>query len=104
MDDQRRAIQPAAWKLSAGVSFPGKRKAHFRMLVLSRRRGESIVIGETITVTVLDVRGNKVRLGITAPDTVAIHRKELVPQLGRRTQIRSRSQHEPDAVPMLRVA
>ncbi len=47
------------------------------MLVLSRRREESIVIGEDIQITVVDVRGDKVRLGIEAPASVCVHRKEL---------------------------
>ena len=91
-------------ELPAGLFPLGNRKAHWRMLILSRRPGESIVIGGTITVEVLEVRGSTVRLGFTAPETIAIHRKELVPRLGERTQIRSRAQHEPDVVPMLRVA
>ncbi len=47
------------------------------MLVLSRRRDESIIIGEDIQVTVVDIRGDKVRLGIDAPSAVCVHRKEL---------------------------
>ena len=47
------------------------------MLVLSRRVGESIVIGDDITVTVLEVRGDVVRVGIGAPRHVAVHREEL---------------------------
>ncbi|HEX2175968.1 MAG TPA: carbon storage regulator CsrA [Nocardioidaceae bacterium] len=47
------------------------------MLVLSRRVGESIVIGDNITVTVLDVRGDVVRVGVDAPRQVAVHREEL---------------------------
>ncbi len=47
------------------------------MLVLSRRRDESIIIGEDIQVTVIDVRGDKVRLGIEAPSSICVHRKEL---------------------------
>lgn len=47
------------------------------MLVLSRKREESIVIGDDITITVVEVRGDKVRLGITAPLDVAVHRKEV---------------------------
>ena len=47
------------------------------MLVLSRRREESIGIGEDIQITVVDVRGDKVRLGIEAPASVCVHRKEL---------------------------
>lgn len=48
------------------------------MLVLTRRRGESIVIGGEIEVTVLEVTGDKVRVGIEAPDDVDIHRKEIL--------------------------
>ena len=47
------------------------------MLVLSRHRDETIVIGDDIEVTVVDVRGDKVRLGISAPGTVTVHRKEI---------------------------
>jgi carbon storage regulator len=47
------------------------------MLVLSRKCGESIVIGNGITVTVVDVRGDRVRLGFNAPAEVPIHRKEV---------------------------
>ncbi len=47
------------------------------MLVLSRQRDETIMIGDTIEITVVDVRGDKVRLGITAPTSVAVHRKEV---------------------------
>lgn len=47
------------------------------MLVLSRKIEEEINIGETITVKVLEIRGDKVRLGITAPIEVPVHRKEI---------------------------
>ena len=47
------------------------------MLVLSRQRDETIVIGEDIEVTVVDIRGDKVRLGISAPKHVTVHRKEV---------------------------
>ena len=47
------------------------------MLVLSRKRGESISIGDGIEVEVVDIRGDKVRLGITAPKDVSVHRKEI---------------------------
>lgn len=47
------------------------------MLVLARMRGESIVIGPDVTVTVLEIRGDKVRLGIDAPKDVPVHRKEV---------------------------
>jgi carbon storage regulator len=47
------------------------------MLILSRRPGESVKIGDEVTVTVLDVRGSHVRLGFTAPPNVAVHREEV---------------------------
>lgn len=47
------------------------------MLVLSRQRDETIMIGDDIEITVVDIRGDKVRLGITAPRQVPVHRKEV---------------------------
>ncbi|MFB3430372.1 MAG: carbon storage regulator CsrA [Phycisphaerales bacterium] len=47
------------------------------MLVLSRQRDETIMIGDDIEITVVDVRGDKVRLGINAPAKIAVHRKEV---------------------------
>ena len=47
------------------------------MLVLSRQRDETIMIGDDIEVTVVDIRGDKVRLGINAPTKIAVHRKEV---------------------------
>jgi len=51
------------------------------MLILSRRRGESIQIGDNITVTVSAVHGNQVKLGITAPATMAVHRAEVAKRI-----------------------
>lgn len=47
------------------------------MLVLSRHKNESIVINGNVTVTIIDIRGDKVRLGIDAPDEIPVHRKEI---------------------------
>lgn len=47
------------------------------MLVLTRKKDESIVIGDDIVITIVDVRGDKVRLGISAPNTVPVHRMEV---------------------------
>lgn len=47
------------------------------MLVLSRQRDETIMIGDDVEITVVDIRGDKVRLGITAPPHVPVHRKEV---------------------------
>ena len=47
------------------------------MLVLSRRRDESIMVGENVEIRIIGVSGNKVRLGITAPKSIEVHRKEI---------------------------
>lgn len=47
------------------------------MLVLSRKKDEQIIIGKDIVVTIVDIRGDKVRLGISAPSNVPVHRKEV---------------------------
>ncbi|YBT12503.1 carbon storage regulator CsrA [Pseudomonas aeruginosa] len=52
------------------------------MLILTRRPGETLHIGDNITVTVLGSQGDQVRLGITAPDDVATHRSEIYQQIG----------------------
>ena len=54
------------------------------MLVLSRKQGEVTVIGDDVTVTVLEVRGNRVKLGFTAPGEMPIHREEIHRRIERR--------------------
>jgi carbon storage regulator len=56
------------------------------MLVLSRQRDERIVIGDEVEVVVVDIRGDKVRLGIVAPNTVSVHRKEIYEAIRRENQ------------------
>jgi len=47
------------------------------MLVLSRKRDESIIIGDDVVITVVDIKGEQVKIGVTAPKSVSIHRKEV---------------------------
>jgi carbon storage regulator len=60
------------------------------MLVLSRQRDETIMIGDDIEITVVDIRGDKVRLGITAPPSVPVHRKEVYEAIKRENRDASR--------------
>ena len=53
------------------------------MLILTRRVGESIIIGEDVTVTVLGVTGNQVRVGVNAPKEVSVHREEIFERIQR---------------------
>lgn len=56
------------------------------MLVLSRQRDESIMIGDNVQVTIVDIRGDKVRLGIVAPAEISVHRKEVYDAIQRENQ------------------
>ncbi len=56
------------------------------MLVLSRHRDESIMIGDDVVVTIVDIRGDKVRLGIEAPQDIPVHRQEVYEAIQRENQ------------------
>ena len=56
------------------------------MLILTRRVGETVMIGEDVTVTVLGVKGNQVRIGVNAPRDVAVHREEIFERIKREEQ------------------
>ncbi len=60
------------------------------MLILTRRVGETVMIGDDVTITVLGVKGNQVRVGINAPKHVAVHREEIYERI-------KREQHNSDS-------
>jgi carbon storage regulator len=64
------------------------------MLVLSRQRDESIIIGDNVVVTIVDVRGDKVKLGIEAPQDVSVHRREVYEAIRRENQQAARLRPE----------
>ena len=61
------------------------------MLILTRRVGETLVIGDEITVTVMGVKGNQIRLGINAPKSVAVHREEIYARVVQESLDKSRT-------------
>jgi carbon storage regulator len=67
------------------------------MLILTRRVGESLRIGDDVAVTVLNVQGNQVRLGIEAPKSVSVHREEVFNRIAQESAGRDTSPSPPDA-------
>ena len=57
------------------------------MLILTRRVGETLMIGDSVTVTVLGVKGNQVRVGVSAPKDVAVHREEIYERIQKEQQV-----------------
>ena len=64
------------------------------MLVLSRKKDEKIVIGDKITIMVIEIRGDKVRLGIDAPRDITVHRQEVYEAIKREPEASKREQSE----------
>ncbi len=68
------------------------------MLILTRRVGETVMIGDDVTITVLGVKGNQVRVGINAPKNIAVHREESYERIKRERQAEAAEQPvKPDA-------
>ena len=66
------------------------------MLVLSRRKDETIMIGDDIEITVVEIKGDTVRIGISAPQSVSVHRKEIYEAIQKENQEAARQQAKPD--------
>ena len=71
------------------------------MLVLSRRKDESIMIGDDVEIVIVDVRGDKVRLGITAPKSIPVHRREIYEAIQREKsqEQEKKAQKQPEKQP-----
>ena len=72
------------------------------MLVLSRQRDESIMIGDDVEIIIVDVRGDKVRLGITAPRSIAVHRREIYDAIQREKADNKEPQKQQEKEPQAR--
>jgi carbon storage regulator len=72
-----------------------RQQKELAMLVLSRQRDESIMIGDDVEIIIVDVRGDKVRLGITAPKSIPVHRREIYDAIQREKNEKKEAEKQP---------
>jgi carbon storage regulator len=68
------------------------------MLILTRRPGESIIVGDDVTITVLGLRHNQVRVGVVAPKNVAVHREEIYERIQSAKRLEAKEAEEAETV------
>jgi carbon storage regulator len=66
------------------------------MLILSRRVGESIIIGDNIEITIVDIKGNQIKLGIKAPSEIRVHRYEIYQKIQEENKLAAESSIQPE--------
>ena len=79
-------MQNTAWRAKSPKELLRILNRRNKMLVLSRKKNESIIINDDITIVVVEIRGDKVRLGIEAPKEVSIHRNEVYEAIQRQKE------------------
>jgi carbon storage regulator len=99
MLDSRSETFTVKWFESSaiGVASVRERAKEWSMLVLSRKKDESIVINNDITIVVVEIRGDKVRLGVEAPKEVPVHRREVFEAIARGEPLDAGSLATPDS-------